>query len=95
MTYEYAKEHAAEIEAQILKKAEPIPSVAALPKFLREHGAICVCVVDGKIIDAPRLDLWAVEDTSPEQYAANTIIGGVPLASLIQDKRICACMVPM
>ena len=95
MTYEYAQAHKKEIDARILRDAEPIPSVEELPKFLREHGRSCVCVVDGKIAKCWPLDYLDLKRTTPERYAEQTTINGETLAALIKAGRIRACMAPM
>ena len=98
MTYEYAQAHKKEIDARILRDAEPIPSVEALPKFLREHGAICVCVVDGKVCRGgayPSLSIFDLAQTTPSKYASDIVFNGVTLSELIRQRRILATMVPM
>ncbi len=87
-----------QIVARILREAEPIQSIEALPEFLREHGTICVCVVDGKVCMGngyPYLHGDRLAETTPERYAAGISFDGVPLSDLIRQGRVRAAMVPM
>ena len=98
MTYEYAQQNKAEINKMILEEAETIPSVNGLSNWLKEHGGICVSVIDGKIQNPDNsagLDCYDCQKVGEEQYANRIKFGGISLSELIRDGRIKAAMIQM
>ncbi len=98
MTPEVFEKLKDQIVARILREAEPIPSIDSLPEFLREHGTICVCVVDGKVCMGngyPYLHGDRLAETTPDRYAAAISFNGVPLSDLIRQRRVRAMIAPM